>query len=186
MNTYKLGKMHKFRKNRKLEQVYAEERASLNRLSSILSEISSHYHIDYANLIEILKMRNKYISIPAAVFNNELGPLENVVYYLHIKYNLSQARIAGILNRDYTTIWVTLENARRKLNDKEYSKFIESADDSLLLPAELFRKRKLSVLESTCTHMKESFGYSYHKIASILGRDERTVWTAVNRARNKR
>ncbi len=50
----------------------------------------------------------------------------------------------------------------------------------------IFKDRSLSVLESLVFYLKEVKKYSYHEIAVILNRDDRTIWTVHNRAIKKR
>jgi len=171
----------RLQQERKLGRVYVEENSSLNRLDSIFSQLSSKYDMDYDNLLQILKRRQSYVSVPASIFNNALSPLENVVLYLSRKLCLSQTEIANILNRDHTTIWTTLQNAKKKMKSKEY----EGKESDILVPIHIFADGKLSVLESLSVYIKERFGLSYHEIAAMLGKDDRTIWTVVKRAKEK-
>jgi len=56
----------------------------------------------------------------------------------------------------------------------------------ILLPSHIFQDRSVSVLETICEYMKDSMGLNYHEIAVMLNRDDRTVWTCYNRAKEKR
>lgn len=174
------------RKERRLGRVSLEEGKALTRLDSIFSELSLKYDMDYNNILQLLKKRETYISIPASIFNNSLSPLENVVLYLNVSINLNQTRIAETLNRDHTTIWTTLENAMKKIKRTKYKEFVDGLDkDKLLIPVSIFANRKLSILESISIYIKDKFNMSYHEIALLLGKNDRTVWTVVNRARKK-
>jgi len=44
----------------------------------------------------------------------------------------------------------------------------------------------LSVLEVMVEYLKEKEGLSYHEIASLTNRDDRTIWTVYHRAKIKR
>jgi len=55
-----------------------------------------------------------------------------------------------------------------------------------LIPTEIFKDRTLSVLEAIVEYLKEQKGLSYHEIAEMLNRDDRTVWTCYHRAKQKR
>ncbi|MCX6751026.1 MAG: hypothetical protein NTZ83_06210, partial [Candidatus Pacearchaeota archaeon] len=55
---------------------------------------------------------------------------------------------------------------------------------NITIPATIFSK-ELGALEALSKYMKENLGMSYHKIAELLNRDQRTIWTAYNKAIEK-
>ena len=57
---------------------------------------------------------------------------------------------------------------------------------NIFLPPSIFQDRSLSVLESITEYLKDSKNFSYHEIAEIMNRDDRTIWTCYNRAKKKR
>ena len=57
-------------------------------------------------------------------------------------------------------------------------------EQGLMIPCAIFTKR-LSTFESICKHLKESKGLTYHQIAVLLKRDDRTIWTVYNNAIKK-
>lgn len=54
------------------------------------------------------------------------------------------------------------------------------------LSSAIFRDRKLSVLEVLVEYLKDKKELSYHEIAVLLNRDDRTIWTVYNRVKKKR
>lgn len=52
------------------------------------------------------------------------------------------------------------------------------------VPVEIFAK-KLSPSEAVCKFLKENRKKSFHEIAVLLDRDDRSVWTSYHRAINK-
>ncbi len=56
---------------------------------------------------------------------------------------------------------------------------------ALLVPLSLLRDRSVSILESIVKYLKEKKKLTYHEIAVLLNRDDRTIWTVYNRARKK-
>ena len=54
----------------------------------------------------------------------------------------------------------------------------------LTIPITIFSK-KLGALESITKYLKENLGLAYSEIAGILSRDERTIWTAYQKAKEK-
>lgn len=57
---------------------------------------------------------------------------------------------------------------------------------NLNIPSSIFRDRELSVLEAIVEYFKEKKQMKYSEIAKLLNRDDRTVWTAYQRAKEKR
>jgi len=53
------------------------------------------------------------------------------------------------------------------------------------IPSKIFTDRSLSVLEAIVKYLKEKKGMTYHEIAVLLNRDDRTIWTVYQRARKK-
>ncbi len=58
--------------------------------------------------------------------------------------------------------------------------------ENIKIPIEIFQDRTLSVLEAIVEYLKEKLKLNYHEIGVLLNRDERTIWTCYNRAKNKR
>ncbi len=54
------------------------------------------------------------------------------------------------------------------------------------IPLRIFSDRTLSVLEAIVEYLHEKENLSFHQIALLLNRDDRTVWTCHNRAKKKR
>lgn len=61
----------------------------------------------------------------------------------------------------------------------------ESAFD-VSIPVSVISDRSLATLESVVEYLKEKKNLSYHEIAVLLKRDDRTVWTCYSRAKKKR
>ena len=62
----------------------------------------------------------------------------------------------------------------------------ETREEFISIPTAIFQDRELSVLEAMAEFLKEKKGMRYSEIAKLLNRDDRTVWTAYNRAKAKR
>ncbi|MFH1307246.1 MAG: hypothetical protein ABIH72_00140 [archaeon] len=59
-------------------------------------------------------------------------------------------------------------------------------EKEISIPSSIFKDRKLKVLEVLVEYLKEKLNLSYHEIALLLNRDDRTIWTVYSRARKKR
>ena len=53
------------------------------------------------------------------------------------------------------------------------------------IPAKLFGDSGLTALETISKYLKEECHLTYHQIANILQRDDRTIWSSYNNARKK-
>ncbi|KKR79506.1 MAG: hypothetical protein UU25_C0012G0003, partial [Microgenomates group bacterium GW2011_GWB1_40_9] len=101
--------------------------------------------------------------------------LKLVAEELKEKYSEGKERIAkGIAN----------ELAEKyKLSQKEiFEKLGLRKEESI--PVSIFSK-ELGGLEALCKYLKENLGRTYHEIAEEISRDDRTVWTAYNKAKSK-
>jgi len=57
---------------------------------------------------------------------------------------------------------------------------------TITIPVSVIADRSLATLESVVEYLKEVQNLSYHQIAELLQRDDRTVWTVYSRAKKKR
>ena len=140
---------------------------------------------------DIIALSNKLLKFPAkeevkvpiSVFQNEkLGSLENIVKYLRENLLLSFKQIASLTNRNEIALAVTYRNAKKKLE----AKFAITEISPYSIPASILKDRNVSVLENISAYLKDTFGLTYHKIAVLLNRDDRTIWTVYQRAKKKR
>lgn len=122
-------------------------------------------------------------AVPLSIFNNDyLSSLEIVVKYLKENLEYSLTKIAKRLNRSVKTIWATYTNAKRKM--PAIFQPHESAS-SFFIPLSLFYDRKYSPLEAVVRYLKEDCKQSYHQIALLLNRDDRTIWSTYHRMKIK-
>jgi len=100
---------------KKLSKIALQEREAIVKLQSLLGSLSSHSGLEMRNLLVLLDKRMSYAVIPVELFKMPLSPLQAVVYYLSTEYHLGQTEIAHFLNRDHTTIWTSLQQAKKKM-----------------------------------------------------------------------
>ena len=72
-----------------------------------------------------------------------------------------------------------MRNTSIKQGKKQTPGFIE-------IPTYLFRDRSVAVLEALVEYLKDVKGLTYHEIALMLNRNDRTIWTVYDRAKKKR
>jgi len=119
--------------------------------------------------------------IPVSVFDNHyLSSLEAVVKYLHENKELRLVQIAKLVKRDQRAIGVTYRFARKKMKS-----VLKAPVSRYSLPVSVLTQKKLSVLESIVYYIRKNYSLSYHDIALLIRRDDRTVWTVYNRALEK-
>ena len=56
---------------------------------------------------------------------------------------------------------------------------------NISIPSNILTDRSVSVLEAIVKYLKEKKNLTYHEIAVLLNRDDRTIWTVYQRARKK-
>jgi DNA-directed RNA polymerase specialized sigma24 family protein len=58
--------------------------------------------------------------------------------------------------------------------------------EKIEIPTSVFKDRRVAVLESLVEYLKDIKNLSYHEIAILLNRNDRTIWTVYNRVKRKR
>jgi len=118
--------------------------------------------------------------LPISIFNRKLSILESVVKYLKEERNLENKDIARIIKRDSKSIWAIYNNSQRKFKGK-----LRVDIDSLDIPFDIFANKKFSASECLIGYLKDKIGLRYSKIALLLHRNDRTIWTIYQRYKNK-
>lgn len=160
----------------------AVEKRLLNTLNYLKEQgISPKDIIDLVNKTLKVPVKEE-VKVPLSVFKNDyLSSLENIVKYLRENLLLSFKQIASLTNRNEIALAVTYRNAKKKLE----TKFAEEISP-YSIPVSILQNRNLSVLENIVSYLKDTFGLAYHKIAVLLNRDDRTIWTVYQRAKKKK
>jgi hypothetical protein len=164
-----------------LISVANQEKISLDTLKNIFDNFQKKYRLTPEDILKILYEEKKYLSLPLSIFSRELSPLESVVKFLKEEFNQNISTIARTIGRDQATIWLTYNHAQKKKKEK-----IIISETKYWIPISLFKDRKLSILELVVEFLKDSYHLSYHQIAVLIERDDRTIWTVYQRAEQKR
>ena len=144
--------------------------------------VSSKDIIERVNKLLNIEIKEE-VKVPLSVFNNDyLSSLENIVKYLRENLLLSFKQIASLTNRNPIALAVTYRNAKKKLE----AKFAVTEISPYSIPVSILKDRTLSVLENVVSYLKDTFGLTYHNVAVLLNRDDRTIWTVYQRAKKKR
>jgi len=156
---------------------------SLSKGNARLFEDFFEYLKNKKDFNEYLK-RKKEIqedSIPISVFNNKvLAPLETVVKYLRENLDYSYKRIGLLLNRKPGPIGVSYRKAANKLRSKLDVSSIEYS-----IPISIFKDSKLTIFGTIVVYLKDVKRLRFGKIAELLNRNYRTIYTVYSRARKK-
>jgi DNA-directed RNA polymerase specialized sigma24 family protein len=124
------------------------------------------------------------LTVPSSIFlDRELAPLESISEYLKEQKGLSYHEIAVLVGRDDRTIWTCYNRAKKKRG--EGAKQAAPSGEAVEIPLEIFKDRAYAPLERMTAHLKENANLSFHEIAVLLNRDDRTIWTSYDRARKK-
>ena len=118
--------------------------------------------------------------MPVSVFTDTLSVLETVVKYLKETHGLTYHAIGGLIGRDERNVWHTYHVAQKKHPSR-----LDIRESSYFLPVSLFRNDKYSALETVTRYLKDRFGLPYRDIATLLKRDQRTIWTVHHRSQEK-
>lgn len=156
---------------------------TLNYLSNRGLETEDIISLINKKLIEKQKIKPeiKDIEIPLNIFKNDhLSALETIVKFLRENMMFSFKQIATMTNRNPVALAVSYRNARNKMKD-----ILEIRREVLTLPLNILQDRRLSVLENIVKYLKEELNLTYHQIAVMLNRNDRTIWTIYSRVKIK-
>ena len=163
------------------KSIYSKE--ALLDIELLIQNVSKKHNLDPKNVLNLINktIEKNGILIPCNLFQNrELGVLEVITKFLKEQHNLTYKNISLLLNRDQRTIWATYNLSKKKNSTK-----FESKKSKYNIPASIFKERKLGPLEVLTHFLKTNHNLTYKEISLILNRDQRTIWTACNRAKNK-
>lgn len=123
------------------------------------------------NLVE-----REEILVPVCIYTEDLGSLEIVVKYLKENLKLGNNEISRSIGRDSKSVWQAYNKSKIKHPDL----FIVDSCEHYF-PASILQDKRYSVLGSIVVYLKDNFNLSYHEIAVLLKRDDRTIWTTYQR-----
>ena len=163
-----------FNSSIKLKQ---DDLIKLKQAKELLFSLKEKYNLTSDELKNLIESE---LWIPISIFNNKLTVLESVVKYLKEDKNISLHEISRVINRDERNIWHTYASVKKKYPEKLILENVK-----FWIPVSIFSDSKLSALETLVSHLKEKLNFSYHEIAVLLSRNDRTIWTVYSRARKK-
>lgn len=141
--------------------------------------LKKKYNVSTPELAKALETKD--VLLPVTIFHAEISGLETITKFLRENLHLSYKESAVLLHRSEKTIWQSYAAAKKKLPEP----FVLT-DTIYFIPISVIASRKLSTLESIVAFLKETYQLSYHEIAVLLHRNDRTVWTVYQRALKKK
>ena len=87
--------------------------------------------------------------------------------------------------KQYTYSVSELIDKKRTPDNSEVDRS-SSSSRFVTIPISIFADRSVASLEAIVEYLKDSSNLTYHEIASMLNRDDRTIWTCYSRAKAKR
>ena len=152
---------------------------------NILKHIQKKFNLSSPELQGHLKeivssLEEEQTIFPISIINNRLTVLESIVKYFKEEKGYSLHSIAGLLRRNEKNLWHAYNSATKKMPHS-----VHAAASDILVPLDIFSSEKFSPLEAIVVYLKEQRKLSFHDIASLLTRDDRTIWTTYTRAKKK-
>ena len=165
---------------KKTEYIYKDDTFGL--LERTFATLQNKYNLSSEEIIQLLAKRKKEtILLPISIFQNDkLSALETITKYLKEELKLRFCEIAFLLNRDDRTIWDAYASAQHKMKEK-----LPVEPSRYSIPLDIFHDRTFAVLEVLTSYLKDICGLRYCQIATLLNRDDRTIWTVYQRAKRK-
>ncbi len=134
----------------------------------------------------VLARESGEIFIPVSVFSAETGSFEAITRYMREDLGLRNREIAALTNRSEKSTSGSYIHSITKSGAVPSASRPSASYSGIKIPISVIRDKTFGVLESIMFYLKEELSLKYAEIGRILHRDQRTVWTAVNRARKKR
>lgn len=155
----------------------SDDKLRLNEVKSTIEYLSQKYRLTFSEIVRLLS--EKETLIPVSIFTSKLSILETIVKYLR-ENNFNFHQIGELIGRDERNVWHIAHTAVKK-----YPQPFTPEDSQFFIPVSIIHKRKYSALESVTRFLKDEFNLPYHEIATILNRDQRTIWAVYNRSKKK-
>ena len=104
--------------------------------------------------------------------------------------NFKPGRKLVLQDKSFEALRITLEGLKERygLNLSDIFNLLREKEPEreTTIPVSVFSNEELSALETICKYLKEELRLTYHEIAVLLKRDDRTVWATYNNAVKKR
>jgi len=117
------------------------------------------------------------VSLPLSIYKTtNIAALEATVLYLH-RQGMSLHKIGKELARSEKALWHTLRDAKR--NHPSKFKIV----DDYIIPTSTLSSRSVSPFRAVLLYCRDVLGWRVKDIAVYFGRDERTISSALSKAK---
>ena len=157
-----------------LRQGNVELLHDMKKLKQLLAKMEKKHGVSSD---KILRLFRGEVVIPVTAFTPKLTPLEASVKYLKENLGYTLREIGSMLARNERNIWHAYNNSKKKLPGK-----LKAKETYYFVPVSIFANREISAFEALATYLRDFYKLSYHEIALLLQRDDRTIWTVCHRA----
>jgi hypothetical protein len=158
------------------------------KLSEVLTFLEKNYNLNQVDVLALIKEQEKKKQIansqylPCSILQNTtLSPLEAITIFFRDKKQWTFVDMQHLLGRDQRALSTTYRNAKKK-----HATEFTIKPTKFYFPCHLLANRHLSVLEHLVNYLKIEYKLSNTKIAQLLNRDSRTIWTVLHRIKKKR
>lgn len=149
-------------------------------IKNLVKDLIRKYNLQKEDFLSLFEKEHTN-DLPISIFDNKkLSALETISKYLREVRHLKFSQIGSFLNRDPRTIWSAYNSSKKKLPSK-----LKVEESEITIPLSKFTNKKFSILESIVSHLKENYDLTFHQIAELLNRDDRTIWTVLSRFKKK-
>ena len=160
-----------------INNILRSEEITVERIKELVNVLKNKYNLTTKDVLHLTE--EKELLIPVTLFTKKLSALETLTKYLKENIGLSYHQIGEVLNRNEKNIWHTYKRTTEK--HKQPLQFLRSP---YFFPVSIFQNT-LGVLENIVIYLKDELHLSYHHIAVLLARNDRTIWTMYQRAKKK-
>ena len=165
---------------KKLHGVLEDNKVSL---AQIIGTLRREHSLSAAQILDVLAEKKAVAEVseayvPTAIFSGRLSCLEAIVKYLKENKTSTFHDIGKLLKRNERSLWKTYQNAKRKMPEH-----LAVEESEFSFPLQILHDTSRGVVEAVVTWLHDSKGLTYHQIAVLMKRDDRSVWTAYNRRR---
>tara|TARA_Y100000310_G_scaffold291208_1_gene318997 strand:+ start:7539 stop:8072 length:534 start_codon:yes stop_codon:yes gene_type:complete len=162
-----------------ITDILVDEDTDYINFKLLYQKIKKKYKCSPDELIN--KLEKKEFLIPICIFNRKLSTFESICKYLKENLSFSNKNIASLIYKSEKSVWQAYNSSRKKL-----TKSLKIVPSEFHVPLSILKDSRLTILEAVVTYFKEEQDLNFHKIAVILNRDDRTIWTIYQRAKKKK
>ncbi len=164
-----------------------ESKKQEKRLQEVLKFLENTYAVAPTEVLKLIrekerkKKEEESAYVPVSLFTAaQVSSLEAITLYLRDIKELKFSEIGSLLGRNQIALSSTYRSAKKK-----YPSVLRIEESDYKIPCTVLKTRTLSVLETIAVYLKDAYQLSNNEIAKLLGKDPRTIWTVLHRAKKK-